>query len=935
MSDRTAANVSAGKKTGAPVPEESQILELLKEKKFREALESAKVRHKRLSSAESERLLAQAYVARMTEMLSQGFLTEAEPLLNLVWQRYPAQRPLFAPLQRRLDLLQSGLGGMLGALAEPAVSEERKQEILDFLRVETTDLKPLAASSALPPDHPLRAGAAAILEALERVTSGPVDAERVDLREIPRRSPLAPWKALVQALASLYAGKAEECRKWVSLMGEDTPPGRLGPVIVSLLDGSALPENSSRAAAALATAVNPSLAPLREKLETLEEMFGKKETKKLAAGVREVMKACQAALPGDCETLKQHIDVRAFIDKAPTVRVLEGFGGRPAAMNSSCWRLLASAVESDGGRGSAVLLIVWGEFFKQALAEGLIRDGSIEEAAFWRHVESLQTAGMRPPPARDAVGFLVDLYEGQQPSIRKNAGLPRPNLDKRLFDGAACLSRICAIDPTSREYDRWVKQIVQSTQKPDLIHLEKVAENWARDFPDDPAPLLCLMEWAEERDALKKAVGYLDRAELLDRLNPKVRGARFRLLARNYFRHLKQNKPDLAAKDLEEINAYPDAQSGDRQTIAAALRVLHEQISKRSDGVEREWERLVGLCRGSQIQARLLVEECVRVSGRAVRLADVPLPMSARRGETLLGAGRVCKALEDAGTPTWLPPASHPDLFMDLRTEGDQMEPAPLQALSKALLRGKWMDALYRASGCGLRKDTAWHATFLYLRACSLPEYTHEVRRANCLTAAAALARRDRNTPLLDDIMETAKGRSNRGGFSRPLEEVTLLEHRDVPMTQVNEVVEYELAKNAFPSKGKYEKQKSFFPVRPMSLFDLPFELFGPPPGDDDEDEDGLEALFDDEDDIEEVRDEFEDVALEYQESLGLTDVQREQLVAVLMNDYLNDTENGFKVFMRSLGFERADGSSNRKQQPARSVKKKKKKAQTPKRRKR
>jgi hypothetical protein len=94
--------------------------------------------------------------------------------------------------------------------------------------------------------------------------------------------------------------------------------------------------------------------------------------------------------------------------------------------------------------------------------------------------------------------------------------------------------------------------------------VETVAEAWHRALPNDPRPLLRLMRDAEGRQALKKALRYLERGEELDGLSPEVRRARFRLLARSAIRYLKQGKTRLAKKELSQLEDLPQARENDR-----------------------------------------------------------------------------------------------------------------------------------------------------------------------------------------------------------------------------------------------------------------------------------------------------------------------------------------------------------------------------------
>ncbi|MGC9326003.1 MAG: hypothetical protein ACP5I1_00065, partial [Candidatus Hinthialibacter sp.] len=85
-------------------------------------------------------------------------------------------------------------------------------------------------------------------------------------------------------------------------------------------------------------------------------------------------------------------------------------------------------------------------------------------------------------------------------------------------------------------------------------NIESTLTDWKTLFPKDAAPLIYLFEEAEGRNALQKALTYLEQAEQIDHLNPKVRDARHRLVWKNILKHLKQDKRHLVKKDLEKVD---------------------------------------------------------------------------------------------------------------------------------------------------------------------------------------------------------------------------------------------------------------------------------------------------------------------------------------------------------------------------------------------
>ena len=207
--------------------------QLIANGKSRTALENAKEFHKTQRSEASEALLLDAYAARIQSLLDQNLATEAKSLLELVCERFPAAKP-------RLDALKAGasakggdLAALLQPLNDPELSPDLRAAIEKIVETQITDLAALAACPALPAEHRLRQAAAALDQAFNLVTSGPVTAEQIALPEVSHRSPLAPWKLLIRAIACFHRGEDAECRECLAAINPESAarpsdPGHAG-----------------------------------------------------------------------------------------------------------------------------------------------------------------------------------------------------------------------------------------------------------------------------------------------------------------------------------------------------------------------------------------------------------------------------------------------------------------------------------------------------------------------------------------------------------------------------------------------------------------------------------------------------------------------------------------------------------------------------------
>ena len=207
---------------------------------------------------------------------------------------------------------------------------------------EADDLAALAECAALPSEHPLRKAASELQRAFLAVTEGPVGEEAVALPEVSHRSPLAPWKLLVRAIACFYRGEDEACRRYVEAIKPESAPARLVPAIQAMLGGK--PVGLTAAAAALVSSTTSDPATLRKALEALEGAFDSHKAGPSLKGIHEAVQACRETAPDQVERLKQHISVRSKLTEMDMEKVNAAMGGAPR-YDAYFWRLLARGME--------------------------------------------------------------------------------------------------------------------------------------------------------------------------------------------------------------------------------------------------------------------------------------------------------------------------------------------------------------------------------------------------------------------------------------------------------------------------------------------------------------------------------------------------------------------------------------------------------------
>ena len=391
------ASATAGQGAGATTPaggpsrdEEELIRQMLAQGKVKPALERAKEYHKRVDTGLSEWLLVAAYLARVRALLESGLREEARAMADLILGRYGAARAR----KIEIDLIfatHGSLDELVRPLADPELPPEARGAVEEALRRTLSDPGDLARCPALPEDHPLRRGAAALAAALERVTTRPVPDEDLALPEIARRSPLAPWKLLLRALAAFHRNDDEACRRALEAIAPDAAPARLVPALQAMIDPEAPQGGLSPRQKALVRRVTGSQEDLREALERLDQTFKEMKPSRVLPTIRKAIAAARASAPELLESLRQHIAVRGVLAGAPAEEIRDAMGG-PSLKNSSFWRLFARGEELMEEHHKYILIICtyWEQFRRHAVAEG------------WFNPEGPEAVELYPPYGRSA-----------------------------------------------------------------------------------------------------------------------------------------------------------------------------------------------------------------------------------------------------------------------------------------------------------------------------------------------------------------------------------------------------------------------------------------------------------------------------------------------------------------------------------------------------
>ncbi len=744
--------------------------QLIANGKSRTALENAKEFHKAQHSGVSEALLLDAYAARIQSLLDQNLATEAKALLDLVCERFPGAKA-------RLDALKAGasakggdLAALLQPLNDPELSPDLRAAIDKTVETQIADLAALAACPALPPEHRLRQAAAALDRAFNLATSGPVTADQIALPEVSHRSPLAPWKLLIRAIACFHRDEDAECRECLAAMNPESVPARVVPAIRAMLgDQAAAALKPAEAALVARTGVN--LSELRKALENLDRAFSEHSGDgRVFKSVRTAVAECQRSAADQLPLLKQLIAVRGGVVALDQERLMTALNGAPRR-DAAFFRMYACALERTSDADDlGEACEVWEEFRREAVREGWFAANGLEAAALYLHIASLLE---KMPP-----DLVHEFQRPVGPARNKEAVESRYFLfPEKLY------ARACAIDPSAEAFSQWLRW----ASGRGAHESKRVAEEWHRIRKGDIEPVLFLMEQAEKRNAYPTALSYLEKAERIDPVHSVVRAARLRILAAGAMRHLQQKKPHLAAEKLAAMEALPQARQGDRLAFLAALRfhVLHD--SGDQAGLETTLAETARLM-GGELAARLLIFTIATISKRLSSFSMLPVRALSKqqRSEIPASLARMAAICRDLGIRKYGVPGGYvAEAETQFPRVGASLNAEQVLSLGKVAVAMEHPRLAWSASGVGLKLGGPLEAQFMLLRAQAVPQ-GHGQRYLATAAAAVELGRVHGDAEVVGAAIEVV--RNPLGGDSISL-----------TLDQARDVISKEIASPDFP----------------------------------------------------------------------------------------------------------------------------------------
>jgi hypothetical protein len=742
---------------------EPTVRGLISSGKCKTALDQAKDLHKAHGTPASEALLIDAYMARIQALTQSGLNVEATALLNLVRERFPSAKERLAMLSAD-NLARSGkLDELLAPLNDPALSPERLAFIERTIQERVYDPGLIASCSALPAEHSLRQAASAVQRAFGAVTTGPVTDEILSLPEVSRRSPLAPWKMLVWALASMYRRDTDACRRYLAAIPPSSAPARLLPVFEAIHGDKKPGPPLTAAADALLTRIQGNTDILKMAAEELDEAFEHGyEDRDVVRAINKAVAECRRTAPAHLEKFKQLVSIRALIEEIHSKTVNAAMGGGPRG-DAAYYSMLARSLHLDDLRGEACA--TWHSFLQKAIEEGWFAAESPEAAAVCLHIAKL----------------LSDLAPWEVEEYKKALRTPIPT--GLPTETAALYERASVIDPHPSVFTQWLEE----AKKRKGPGAEKVAERWHNARPQDVEPLLFLISAFESRKAYPTALRYLAEAEKIDGLNPDVRKARLRITCANFYRQIQQRPVRAGAdKTLAAIGEMPQTLQGDRPAFVRALHYMLALYKQDFSGAEihrSEIERFLGSATAAALLTSIVARAC-----NFSTIKKPELPKDDRDGLPVKLA-RIAALAADLGLALDFPRAWVAEAARQFAAVSKALDLSQLRNLGVCALFNENAEFAYDISVEGLRRGSSAEAEFLLLRAQVLLPRGRE-RAMVCALTAAGIARQRNELEVgakaVDFLDETFKGDVNKFNAE-----------------QIERVLKTEKAETKFPGWGR------------------------------------------------------------------------------------------------------------------------------------
>lgn len=730
-----------------------RINKLLRKRLFKPALTELKKLYDTKPTPRLESLVIQVYLSQIYDLYCSNLPIEAAALVTQIKTRYPERLNQIEQAHAAALIATGRIDAVIAPLANPALDREQREALEKLLKQHLLNPRLLAESSALPADHPLRVGAAAIVAAFTQAVTGPVDDNSIALPEISRRSPLAPWKLLIRAIALFYRGDDEGCLRTLEGLESSSAASLVKPVLKGLIAGEFRAETESeRVLSKLLTGNNSSVTTALEDFNAALKVQG---ATKIIGKYKVLSGLIAQHYPELSPKLDLYFISASLLAELSPNDILKHI--KQFKHSSFSTKALAIYYELQGQIVTAILM--WYFFLEHAVYETWLQPNSELHAALYDHCadmvkrinkNELDRLRFSMPPEIPA-----SLPHYLPPSYVNPGQATAHEIVNFCFYPEKLFERAAEICPDRYVYLGWLDWL-------DLTNAhwrdtEALLEKWSSAFPNDLDPLLLLVSEAQKRNAHKKALIYLAKAEKIDSLNPLVRKQQAVIafgIARN---HLEHEKFSLLQKDIATLQNLPAMKDADRPALILALQIAMGRICEDYAQELQERERELARLLGSNAAKEYLLNALLRATAwHKYAIEPATLGQPTDPGKTLAGSiASLVILAQEFNLFIDIPLKIEASIVKDVKANGQAIDLNRLKALGNYALTQFFPKLAYYVSAVGIRQISPLIGHFLLIRSDSLPPQGDSGKRGyDCLRAANYYARIYNDQGLLKQIAE-------------------------------------------------------------------------------------------------------------------------------------------------------------------------------------
>jgi len=539
--------VSNSSQSGLPpsiVAAEQRAREYLAQSKWRKAREQVKPLVK-LDRARFLPMLIEANMGLAREMVAKGHVAEARQVLAYLATIAPREQlvGLEVDILGRSDDSKDFLGRFATVLISPAGN------LAEAERVRLADQVVLAFAS-LPAGHPAETSLGpqlrGIHEALQAVSRQEWDRVPELLRTIPHRSPFSHWAVFIKGLTAFHTADAERATRFFGSLPAESVPEKASRSYLLLANGTGLPLNKPRLAEAILEgacrlAIQPGVAGLLLRAEQL----------------------WQAGRHGDSYRALRNSLGQFPSDGADWLgSVSEFYFQAPYGMSFAQRGEYLDFFHDLQSRGPAKNRIEEMQMLRLfALNEGP-EANSGDLRSHWEGFLSIHDQVRKSSSCFKSIAYT---WLGQQ--LARNQG--SSSFGMRLYpdrmwdaEGACdCLEKAKQLDPRNLPAHLQLVKVYETLNR--KSERNRLLDEMAEQYPEEKLVLLENARGCIERKAFTKALELLERARLVDQLDPaalEMLVSTRRQLARQHF---EQRRLDKARRTLEPLEGLLTDQADD------------------------------------------------------------------------------------------------------------------------------------------------------------------------------------------------------------------------------------------------------------------------------------------------------------------------------------------------------------------------------------